>query len=201
MNVCSRRDFILSTFAAGGLACGGCLDIMGAGLVETNKPDTHKFLKDSEKSMQELYDFAAKRLFIPRMERVARYMGKEKFLKLMKRAGDEIGEDAAKRKVKELGSNEWTDFIAPYKERKPEDVPTHTFKIIGETENSLQIKITECIWAEAFKGTDAEDIGLAAICHPDYTYAYTFNPKIQLIRAKTLMEGDDYCDHKWIFRI
>ncbi|MFC1557917.1 L-2-amino-thiazoline-4-carboxylic acid hydrolase [candidate division KSB1 bacterium] len=193
----SRRDFLLSSAGAGGLVCGGCLNVM-AGI---NKQTEHKFLKDSGKTMLEVYEFAAKRLFVPRMVRVSGYMGRDRFIELMEKAGDEIGAEAAKSKVKELGGNSWADFIAPYKERKPEDVPTHTFEIAEETPQSLQIRITECIWADAFKNTGAEDIGLAAICHPDYAYAYTFNPKIKLFRTKTLMTGDDCCNHKWVYSV
>ena len=197
MSIYSRRNFLKGTISAGGLVCGGCINVM-AGI---DKQTEHKFLKDSGKTMLEVYEFAAKRLFIPRMERIAGYMGMDKFIELMEKAGDEIGAEAAKSKVKELGGNSWTNFIAPYKERKSEDVPTHTFEIAEEKENSLRIRITECIWADAFKDTGAEDIGLATICHPDYAYAYTFNPKIKLFRTKTLMVGDDCCNHKWVYSV
>ena len=116
MSIYSRRSFFKGTISAGGLVCGGCINVMAAGFSGIDKQTEHKFLKDSEKSMQEMYDFAAKRLFIPRMERMAKYMGKEKFLELMEKAGDEIGAEAAESKVKELGGNSWSDFIAPYKE-------------------------------------------------------------------------------------
>lgn len=197
MNDYSRRDFLKG--GAGGLICGGCLSMLLC-RADSSEKIQHKFLKDSGKNLQEVYDFAAQRLFSPRTSRIADYMGREKFIALMERAGDEIGANAAIEKTKALGSNSWTDFIAPYKERKPEDVPTHTFEITEETKNSLRITITECIWANAFKGTGAEDIGLAAICHPDFAYAYTFNPDIELIRTKTLMTGGDCCNHKWIYK-
>jgi hypothetical protein len=44
-----------------------------------------------------------------------------------------------------------------------------------------------------FRDGDAADIGYAMVCYPDYAVAKGLNPKLQLIRAKTLMQGDDSC--------
>jgi len=43
---------------------------------------------------------------------------------------------------------------------------------------------------------NATDIGYAVICHGDYAYCQGFNPKIRLIRTKTLMQGDDCCEFR-----
>ena len=50
------------------------------------------------------------------------------------------------------------------------------------------------MWADIFRSLGAEDIGLW-ICEGDGPAAAAFNPAIRLKRTKTLMEGDDCCDH------
>jgi len=44
----------------------------------------------------------------------------------------------------------------------------------------------------------AAHIGYAGICHPDFVAARGFNPKIRLIRAKTLMQCRDCCNHRYV---
>ena len=42
-------------------------------------------------------------------------------------------------------------------------------------------------------------IGHAHVCYGDYAWARGFNPKIKMVRDKTLMQGHEYCNHRYIF--
>ncbi len=53
--------------------------------------------------------------------------------------------------------------------------------------------------AESFLPFKAGDRGYAAVCGGDYDWASDFNPKIKLIRDKTLMQDHDGCNHKYIW--
>ena len=50
---------------------------------------------------------------------------------------------------------------------------------------------------KVFREEDACDIGFAAVCFADYALPQAFNPKIKLIRDKTLMQGHEFCNHKY----
>jgi hypothetical protein len=67
------------------------------------------------------------------------------------------------------------------------------------TDNIYESRTTRCLWAETFRRKNAGDIGYANTCHGDFAAAKTYNPKLRLERTKTLMEGDDYCDFKYIW--
>ena len=67
------------------------------------------------------------------------------------------------------------------------------------TEKAFELKVTECIWASTFLEANMGEFGYAWICWGDYAWAKSFNPKIKLVRDKTLMQGNDYCNHKYIF--
>ena len=75
---------------------------------------------------------------------------------------------------------------------------TLTKEIVQETEEVFELKVTECIWAKAFQKYGAEEIGFAAVCYGDYSWPKGFNPKIRMERNKTLMQGYDCCNHKYI---
>lgn len=71
---------------------------------------------------------------------------------------------------------------------------THEWEKLEDTETRQAYRFTRCAWAEIFRRFDAVDIGLW-ICEGDGPAAAAFNPRIKFKRTKTLMAGDDCCDH------
>lgn len=74
-----------------------------------------------------------------------------------------------------------------------------TYTVEEDSEDRMRFRMTECIWAKAFRDLDAGDIGYAWLCHGDYAYAETFHPSVRLERGKTLMQGDDCCDFNYFW--
>jgi hypothetical protein len=58
--------------------------------------------------------------------------------------------------------------------------------------------VTECIWASTFLHAREGDIGFAHVCYGDYAWSRGFNPKIKLVRDKTLMQGHPVCNHRYV---
>jgi hypothetical protein len=81
--------------------------------------------------------------------------------------------------------------------RNPEFAKVLTMEIVEDTERAFEIKVTECIHADAFLHYEAGDIGFAKVCYGDYAWAEGYHPKIRLTRDKTLMEGHSYCNHRY----
>ncbi len=71
---------------------------------------------------------------------------------------------------------------------------SHEWEKLEDTETRQAYRYTRCLWAEIFPALDATDIGLW-ICQADGPAAAAFNPEIGFERTRTLMEGDDCCDH------
>ena len=44
---------------------------------------------------------------------------------------------------------------------------------------------------------DAPSQGYATVCFADFALPEGFNPKIKLVRDKTLMQGHDCCNHRY----
>ncbi len=65
------------------------------------------------------------------------------------------------------------------------------------TENELgcQMKVTRCPIAEIAKALKEEKWGFIFYCWSDEAICEGYNPEIRFRRTKTLMEGDEYCDH------
>lgn len=71
---------------------------------------------------------------------------------------------------------------------------SHEWEKLEEGEERQAYRFTRCLWAEVLRELGAADIGLW-ICQGDGPAAAAFNPAIGFDRTKTLMEGDDCCDH------
>ena len=71
------------------------------------------------------------------------------------------------------------------------------FTVVKDTPDFLEYKVTKCYLAEISKELKATDIGFALHCSWDYGFCKGVNPDIEFIRTKTLMEGNDCCNHTY----
>ncbi|MBI5958310.1 MAG: L-2-amino-thiazoline-4-carboxylic acid hydrolase [Chloroflexi bacterium] len=71
------------------------------------------------------------------------------------------------------------------------------YTIEEQTPEHMKMCVTRCMWADEFRKRDAGDIGYSFYCASDYGYCQGLNPKIKFSRTKTLMQGDDCCDHTY----
>jgi hypothetical protein len=76
---------------------------------------------------------------------------------------------------------------------------TLTMEIIEDSDTVFEVKVTECLVGDTFLRANAGEIGNAAVCIGDYTFAEGFNPKIKMIRDKTLTLGYDHCNHRYVW--
>lgn len=75
---------------------------------------------------------------------------------------------------------------AKYQIEKLEDTPT-----------SLKYRVHTCPWAEAYREAKGDEIGFAVSCCWDFGFCQGLNPAIKFTRTKTLMQGDDCCNHSY----
>jgi hypothetical protein len=165
--------------------------------MDTNTPEGHKFLEKSEMTYKDIFDFAHNFAFIPYMQRLAEEIGRDKFIEMLKQAGIEI----ATAQAKEQPQENLKAFIAFFKRLWNEPFWRHilTWEIGEETDSVFEWKVRECLWAKTFREANASDIGYATCCYGDFAYASACNPKLKLIREKTLMQGHDCCHFRYVW--
>jgi hypothetical protein len=54
--------------------------------------------------------------------------------------------------------------------------------------------------ADTFKAIEKVDLGVQFFCNEDAFIVEGYNPAIKFHRTKTLMEGDDCCDHRYTMK-
>ena len=68
---------------------------------------------------------------------------------------------------------------------------------INEKNGNIKIHCTYCPAVEEYKKLNALDWGYELYCKTDYYMVKGFNPKINFERTKTLMQGDQCCNHSY----
>ena len=74
------------------------------------------------------------------------------------------------------------------------------------SENKIQMHCTYCPWVEVAKAAGSTEIGYQLICHSDYAIVEGFNQAvrhnekpIKFVRTKTLLQGNECCDHCYYY--
>jgi hypothetical protein len=126
------------------------------------------------------------------MLRFAEYLGRDELITMIKRAID----DSNPPNPSPNPDFSFRDWFASGKEMFQNMM---TWDVVEESDTVYEIKVSECIWVETFTRLGAADIGYATVCHSDFCTCKAEHPGITLHRTKTLMEGHDCCNHRWVF--
>jgi L-2-amino-thiazoline-4-carboxylic acid hydrolase len=194
-----RREFLIKTFSSCALCCLAAPSLFASDKKSSpiSSNQKHKFESDSGMTMQQVYNFAFEGYYIPAMKNLMEQIGKDKFLKMLRKSTDMLYENDKDAVIdyNERTFFKWSDYI----KKTIEDWSNRlTVEVLNDSANLLEVKVKECLWAKSFRNANASDIGYAGICYGDYAEAKQFNPKLKLIREKTLMQGHDCCHFKWI---
>lgn len=198
--VSGRRAFLRAVLPGGALFCIGGPCLLAAHQVGEKSKEAgqkHKFLKDAGMSFAEVFKFSyADQL--PILRGLEREIGSEKFTAMLKRIIDDLVSEQEAGRAKKLGRNDLAAFGQELKNPDSFFQNLLTFEIIEDTPRAAEIKVTECLWAKTYREANAGDLGYVLTCYGDYAAAQAFNPKMRMIRTKTLMQGDDCCNHRYV---
>jgi hypothetical protein len=190
-----RRSFLAAVSAAPICALAGCRLARAAAQAMPAEGSKNKFRDNSDMSFEQVFRFGF-RPFVGILRVLSAQPGYEHLLEVLPQVSSQLfAENTRRRKTVDRSLETFVGYL-----RTPDRFWKNvlTTEIIEATPSAFAIKVTECLWARTFREVDAADIGYACICHPDFASATAFNPKLRMERTKTLMQGHDYCNHKWI---
>ena len=73
-------------------------------------------------------------------------------------------------------------------------VGSHQWQRVIDEPGQIGYNYTRCMYAEIFRELGEPELGWV-ICARDAPWIKSYNPKLGFKRTRTLMEGDDICDH------
>ncbi len=186
-----RRQFLSSIIPFCGLSSFGC-DAFSSFAFSRGNQEKHKFDKEWGHTYEQAFKWKFEYL-IAMMKQFSEYLGKDHLLEMIRNAGDEISRRNAKDDPK-FSFDEWVKGGQTYFKNMM------TWEVIEQTDRVYEMKVSECLWHKIFKEYDAMDIGYVYVCYNDFASAKEAHSKITLERTKTLMQGDDCCNHRWIWQ-
>ncbi len=201
--VSSRRQFFKNVLPVGTLFCFGCSNLLAMPISGDKKKapaEKHKFLQDSGMTVEEVYQFAYRDNFVSYMQEIAKDIGSEKLMTMLKKtSSSRMGQQVAGM-VQNMPKRDFAafkDFIkgvinGPYKN-------ILVSEIVEETDKMIEVRHKECLFAKTFREANAADIGYVTQCHPADTMVRTFNPKMRVDNPKNLMKGDEVCIERYFW--
>jgi len=199
----SRRDFVAAVVP--GCCALGCLGFPGAsGLASLaaapfrQAKKAHKFDADLDRKLTYRQMFGLQYGDAIRLARaVEGAIGKDALLAALKKATSERMTRFGEMQAKQAGDTSLGAYVRQFKDPQAYE-STLTMEIVEDTERAFEMRVTECLWATTFRNANAGDLGEAWVCHGDHGWAAGFNPRIRLVRDKTLMHGDACCNHRYV---
>lgn len=184
----ARRQFLSKLLPAGMIACMSCPKMLGAARKEQlndalNQDDPYQEI--SEMSYESIFNFAFRDHLIPILKKLSTRYPKEEFLNMMKESASQAftQKEVMDKSNRNLSQVFWKHVI----ERE----------VIEDSNKAFELKITKCLWEKVYREAEAADLGYAIVCHTDFATAEASNQT--LVRTKTLMQGDDCCNHRWTY--
>jgi len=198
----SRRNFLRTMITACPLFCLGGIELYSASEAKRTVQESeekHKFLENSNMSYAQIFDFAFMGFFLPIIRNLGSDRGKNEYLEALKLAAEKAGTQSGQFMAKSSPEISLAAYTSILKNPDPFWQHALTTEIVEDREKAFEIKVTECLWAKTFREAQAGDIGYATICYQDYAMSQGFSSKLKMIRSKTLMQGHDYCNHRWVW--
>jgi hypothetical protein len=198
----NRREFLKNALPVGTLFCLGCSNLFALLQPEDNKQtdaEKHPFAQTTGMTVEETFRFAYQHGRIGQLKWLAKEIGREKFVEMLKQYAVEATQLFMTKLVQNMRKRDLgmmkimiNNMSVPYNF-------TQVTKIVEDTDKVYELKHTECIYAKLFREEDAADIGYAIECHDNETVYSTFNPKIKYTNPKNLMKGDDVCIERLVW--
>ncbi len=195
----NRRQFVTRVMPACALTCiaGRALAFAQAEGTDEEEP-AHKFDKKLPFELTNRQFVTSKyREYIALGKALKGELGNKRALELLKRVTTDEMLAMGKRQAENSPDDSFQTYVGGFRGDRYKD--SLTMEIVEDTDRVFELNVTECLWATVFRDADAADIGYAGVCYGDYAWAQGFNPKIRMVRDKTLMQGHECCNHRYLW--
>ena len=195
-----RRELLTRTVPACAVACLGLGRFPGlASLSQTpTRQGQHKFDVPHEISLSSRQRAQMTfRGLIQLIQVLRSELGEPEAVRLLDLMSADIGRQVGARQAQNSPDTSFQTFVQVF--RPPNFADSLTHEVVEDSEKVFALKVTECVSAEVMRSAGLGGaIGHAAVCNMDYFWPPAFNPNFKLARSKTLMQGDDICNHRYI---
>jgi len=152
-------------------------------------------VKEKEKEIQERFDEFRFTGVGDILNLMKERFGEEAYDVIVKASGVRV-KQGWKKKAEEHGDNSIESLIKLLWETLPPEFEW----TMEKTDAGVQMKCTKCPTAERALRLGVGEQFYYVICKNDWAVAEGFNPNIGFTMTKTLMQGDDCCNHFYYYK-
>jgi len=129
----------------------------------------------------------------------AREIGEDRAMEIAQKVINNDAVLSGKTLAKEVAGNSLADLMKAVQQIWAKD---GAMKIENITLNarSLSFDVTYCGYAEIYEKLGIRELGSLMSCSRDFAFMDGFNPEIKLERSKTIMQGDNICDFRYVLK-
>jgi hypothetical protein len=134
------------------------------------------------------------RVIGPLVAAFAKEFGRERSLDILTRVIQSHAFEHGVSLAKRMGGNGVADYARGLDAWKAENALEYDILELSETRFSFNV--TRCRYVDMYKQMGMADLGVTLSCNRDFKLIEGFNPRMKLVRTKTIMEGHDHCDFR-----
>lgn len=195
-----RRELLTRTAPACALACLGLgrFPTPAFAAISDGQQDVHKFdvRRTRELSSRDVIRMQ-NQAYIDFIGTLRNEVGDEETIDLLNANSAAMGRRAGEAQAMAAPDRSFRTFTDQF--RPPRYANALTHEVVEDTESAFGLRVTECVWAAVFREAGlGGDIGHAAVCNMDYHWPPAFNPRFSMERNRTLMQGHDHCNHRYL---
>ena len=121
-------------------------------------------------------------------------LGHDKGIEVVNRVIRFLAQESGVQLAKQMGGNSMADFAKGLIFWAEGDALE--MEVLELSDNKYFFNMKRCRYADMYKELDMTDLGAVLSCGRDFELVEGFNPRMKLIRTKTIMEGHDHCDFR-----
>jgi hypothetical protein len=134
--------------------------------------------------------------FIPYLKLLEKAIGHKKVIESLREFAFHGVKEYADYIVKAKGKNDLSLFKEIFSPANPSLWDILTMEVVESTEETFEVRVTECLLAEVFRKAGVADYGSTVLCC-DILFTRLVNPQIGLDLEGTIMEGKPCCMYRW----
>ncbi len=131
----------------------------------------------------------------PLLRAFAEEFGEEKTLEIASRVIGSLARESGAQMSKMAGGNT-LEHLMKVSEKMSQDNALER-DILEQNRTQLSMNTTRCRYVDMYKELGMADLGKILSCGRDFAMIEGFNPRIEMTRTQTIMEGAKYCDFRF----
>jgi len=125
-------------------------------------------------------------------------LGKVKTLEIVNQVIQSLAFESGVLLAKQMGGNRIEDYARGLDAWKAENALK--YDVLELTDDTFSFDVKRCRYVDLYRELGMADLGVLLSCNRDFNLIEGFNPRMKLVRTKTIMEGYDLCDFRIALR-